>query len=489
MGGDIIAGTNLVDALKVFEEDPETEGICLIGEVGGRAEEDAADWIKDYLKRTKNPKPITALVGGKCAVPGKIMGHAGAWAARGERNSHEKYSVLQEAGATMVDHPENFGGVIKTLLEQSGRDVRKIQANAASQQKREYHTLRRSQASLRAASRPFRSAGSTPVSRQQIRSLFIDEGLRSVPLYPYLRSIDGLSVSMDEAPKDGHYLGVIVDRTERSPCIVAAPTADVSAIDQRVKRFPYDWREGPSESVISQAIEHLQLGSAPITAKRQAQSLIANLARMYKEKEATILSGCISVGGSGNLKLHQPSITLMFDDSAYKSGKRQEDVHRLRQKDQEDLAEIEAEKDGIVYVRLNDPNASIGTLVNGAGLAMNTVDALLMHGGKATNFLDTGGKATSETVKKSFELILQDSRVKVIFVNIFGGLTDGGMIANGILLAFKEVDMRDVPVVVRIRGTNEEIGQKTIAKSGLGLESFDKFEDAAKRVIEIANGK
>lgn len=485
MGGDIIAGTNLVDALKVFEADPETEAICLIGEVGGRAEEDAADWIKDYHKRAKNPKPITALVGGKCAVPGRIMGHAGAWAARGEHNSHEKYSVLQEAGATMVDHPENFGGVIKTLLQQSGRDVSKIQANVANQQKRGYHTLRRSQASLRASVRTRRS----PPSREQTRSLFIDEGLRPVPLYPYIRNIDGISLSLDEAPKDGHYLGIIVDRTERSPCIVTAPTADPAAIDQRVKRFPYDYREGPSESLINEAINHLQLGSAPITAKRQAQSLIANLAKMYKEKEAAILSGCVSVGGSGNLKLHQPSITLMFDDSAYKSGKRQEDVHRLRQKDQEDPAEVEAEKDGIVYVRLEDPDANIGTLVNGAGLAMNTVDALKLHGGKATNFLDTGGKATSETVKKSFELILQDPRVKVIFVNIFGGLTDGGMIANGILLAFKEVDMKNVPVVVRIRGTNEEVGQKTIAESGLGLDAFDKFEDAAKRVIEIANKK
>lgn len=485
MGGDIIAGTNLVDALKVFEQDPETEGICLIGEVGGRAEEDAADWIKDYLKRTKNPKPITALVGGKCAVPGKIMGHAGAWAARGENNSHEKYSVLQEAGAVMVDHPEKFGGVIKTLLQQSGRDVSKIQANSANQQKRGYHTFRRSPASLRASRRP----AYTPVSQQQSRSLFIDEALRPVPLEPYISSIDGLSLSKDQAPKDGHYLGIIVDRTERSPCIVAAPTAEVSSIEKRVKRFPYDWQQGPSESLINEAIDHLQLGSAPITAKRQARSLITNLSKMYKEKEGTILSGCVSVDDSGNLKLHQPSVTLMFDDSAYRSNKRQEDVHKLRQKDKEDPAEVEAEKDGIVFVHLNDPDANIGTLVNGAGLAMNTVDALLLHGGKATNFLDTGGKATSETVKKSFELILQDPRVKVIFVNIFGGLTDGGMIANGILLAFKEVDMKNVPVVVRIRGTNEEAGQKIIAESGLGLESFDQFEEAAKRVIEIANKK
>jgi len=93
---------------------------------------------------------------------------------------------------------------------------------------------------------------------------------------------------------------------------------------------------------------------------------------------------------------------------------------------------------------------------------MNTIDALADAGGKAANFLDTGGKATSDTVKKSFQIILRDERVKVVFVNIFGGLTLGDMIANGVLLAFKELDMR-LPVVVRIRGTNEKEGQQIVS--------------------------
>ncbi|KAF2211424.1 hypothetical protein CERZMDRAFT_68564 [Cercospora zeae-maydis SCOH1-5] len=483
MGGDIVAGTNLVDALRVFEKDDETEGIVLIGEVGGKAEEDAADWIKDYLQREKNPKPIAALVGGKCARPNTVMGHAGAWAARGERNSHEKYSVLKEAGAAMVDHPEKFGGIMKTLLTQSGRDVSKIQQNSQATQKRGYHTLRRSPASAR--------SGPVLRPRQHIlqrRGLHIAPELTPVPLFPYLSMIQGVTLALDEAPKDGYYVGIIVDRTERCPCIAVAPTADPSTIDARVKRFPYDWREGPSESLIASAVDYLQIGSQE-TARQQITQLITSLAKMYTDKEAIILSGCLSIGGSGNLQLHQPSLTLMFDDAAYRSSKRQEDIHRLRQIDQEVPEEVEAEQDGIVYVKFSDPDAKIGTLVNGAGLAMNTVDALRMHGGVATNFLDTGGKATSKTVKKSFELILQDPRVKVIFVNIFGGLTDGGMIANGILLAFKEVDMKNVPVVVRIRGTNEKVGQTTVADSGLGLDAFDNFEDAAKRVIEIANSR
>ncbi|KAK4560506.1 hypothetical protein LTR86_005703 [Recurvomyces mirabilis] len=477
MGGDIIAGTNMVDALKVFEHDPETEGIVIVGEVGGRAEEDAAEWIKDYLKRTSKPKPIVALVGGLHAPTGRIMGHAGAWAASGERLAKEKYNVLQEAGATMVDHPENFGGVMKALLSQSGRDVNKILSNAQSQQKRGYHTLRRRPSPV------LRRA----VPKQQQRGLLLGKDQAKGPLQPYLSQADGVALSSEAAPKDAHYLAITVDRSERSPCIATSPTADESQLGQRVRRFPYDWRQGPSDATIKQALEHMQLDAAPPAAMAQTSALIQALSKMYKAKEAVTLSGSVSIDKNGNLRLHEPSLVLQFDDAAYRSNKRQEDIHSLRRRENEVPEEVEAEKDGIVFIKLEDPEASIGTLVNGAGLAMNTVDALRLHGGKATNFLDTGGKATSETVKKSFELILRDPRVKVIFVNIFGGLTDGGMIAEGILLAFKEVDMKNIPVIVRIRGTNEEKGQKIIAESGLSLEAFDGFAEAAKRVVEIAN--
>ncbi|KXL42078.1 MAG: hypothetical protein FE78DRAFT_34747 [Acidomyces sp. 'richmondensis'] len=476
MGGDIIAGTNLVDALKVFEQDPETEGIIIVGEVGGRAEEDAADWIRSYRKRASQPKPIAALVGGLHAKPGKIMGHSGAWAARGERSSAEKYNILQDAGVTMVDHPENFGGVMKSLLAQSGCNVDRITRHAASQ-KRDYHTLRRRH-------KPYTSQP-TPWPQSK-RGLFLRPDQALGPLKPYVDQVGGLSLTQNEAPKDSFYVAVTVDRTERSPCIEASPTADPSQLQQRVKRFPYDWREGPTDTVIMQAIQHMQLDASPPAAMGQAKDLIKALSKMYTDKEAVTLSGTISIDSSGNLQIHQSSLVLQFDDAAYRSSKRHEDIHRLRQKELEQPEELEAEKDGIVFVKLDDPEANIGTLVNGAGLAMNTVDALRLHGGKATNFLDTGGKATSETVKKSFELILRDPRVKVILVNIFGGLTDGGMIADGILLAFKEVDMKNVPVVVRIRGTNEGKGQKIITESGLDLEAFDGFAEAAKRVVELA---
>lgn len=482
MGGDIVAGTNLVDSLKVFEQDPETEGIILIGELGGRAEVDAAEWIRDYRKREKNPKPIAAILGGIHAPPGRIMGHAGAWTARGEKTATEKLKILQDAGVTMVDHPENFGSVMKKLLSESGRDPKKIIQDAANQ-KRGYHTSsRRPLAEMQRRARQ---------DMQQKRGLVLKARQAPDVLKPYLSSIDGLSITQDEVPRTGFYMSVTIDRTSRQPALATAPTADPSQLRHRIQRFPYSYIEGPSHEDIKAAIANAQLDAAPPAALAQAAALLTSLAKMYTEKEAVTLGTAVSLSKDSNLLVHAPSLHLQFDDSAFKSAKRQQDISALRQPETEDPDEFEAEADGIVFVRLHpdDHNANIGTLVNGAGLAMNTVDALHLHKGLAANFLDTGGKATSATVKKSFELILRDPRVKVIFVNIFGGLTDGGMIAEGVLLAFREVDMRNIPVVVRIRGTNEEIGQKIIAESGLGLEAFDGFAEAADRVVEIANGK
>ncbi|GAB7348481.1 hypothetical protein MBLNU459_g6890t1 [Dothideomycetes sp. NU459] len=480
MGGDVVAGTNLVDALRVFETDPDTEGIVVVGEVGGRAEEEAAEWIKDYHRREKNPKPIAALVGGRRAPIGRIMGHAGAWAAPGESLAEAKYEALQKAGATMVDHPEKFGNVMKGLLSKAGKDVNKIQKSASVNQRREMHTMRRT--------RP--STTHLPDSRlgaqQQRRGLHV-RGQQAVDLLS--ESISDVEISeAAQGSKDSYYLSITVDRSNRQPCIVVSPTAEPSALQHRMKRFPYDYINGPDMATIKSAIGHLQMDAAPPAAHAQVAQLIQTLASMFKAKEAISLSANLGISSSGSLALSEP--LLHFDDAAFKSNKRQAEIHALRDPSREESVEVEAEKSGIVFVKLNagDAGATIGTLVNGAGLAMNTVDALSLppHGGACANFLDTGGKATSETVKTSFELILRDHRVKVIFVNIFGGLTDCGMIADGIIMAFEKVDMRGLPVVVRLRGTNEEMGQKKIAESGLQLEAFDGFQEAATRVLELA---
>ncbi|QDS72844.1 hypothetical protein FKW77_007051 [Venturia effusa] len=482
MGGDVIAGTNFVDALKVFENDADTECIVLIGEVGGTSEEEAADWIRDYKRRAQNPKPIAALVGGLCAKPGRVMGHAGAWAAPGEGNSLSKWEALEKVGVTMVDHPAKFGSTIKQILSSSGRDVKGIMnsANSAAHQKRGFHTYR---------TRP-------RVNDSLASSLAVSAPKRSLHLQPdhSANLLKDYSVEISPIPQDGvdsRLLVITIDRTARSPCIIASPTIKEGQTYQRALHIPFTYGSGPTEKQISRVLEHLQLDAAPPAGKAAAVHLVQQLSRLFHDKEAVSLEVQLSIPASSDtLQVHSPKFT--FDDAAFKSTKRHQELHAQRDVSQEDAVEVSAEADGIVHIKLdaptpNDAPRNIGTLVNGAGLAMNTVDALATRGGYAANFLDTGGKATSETVKKSFELIMQDDRVKVIFVNIFGGLTLGDMIARGIILAFKELSI-SVPVVVRIRGTREEEGQKLIAESGLDLYAFDDFEEAAAKVVELANG-
>jgi succinyl-CoA synthetase alpha subunit len=472
MGGDVIAGTDFVDALKVFESDDDTKAIVLVGEVGGTAEEEAAEWIKDYKKRVKNPKPISALVGGICAKPGRVMGHAGAWAAPGEGSTLTKWKALENAGVTMVDHPEKFGPVMKDLMSKSGYNF--TSSGLGAGQKRGYHTVR---------TRPQRNASIQHA--QQKRSLH----LRTDQASDLLKNYDIVTSQAPTDEADSRLIVLTVDRSTRAPCITVSPTTNPEAVYHRQIHIPYDYSEGPQSEHLKKALEHLQLSSSPASVQAAVSNLITKLATLYKDKEAVSLEVRLSITNtSQTLQIYEPN--FLFDDAAFKSTQRHQDLHAFRDTSLEDPTELAAEPDGIVYVKLDAPtpdNAprNIGTLVNGAGLAMNTVDALATHGGHATNFLDTGGKATSETVKKSFELILQDERVKVIFVNIFGGLTLGDMIARGVILAFKELDMK-VPVVVRIRGTNEKEGQQLIAESGLKLFAYDDFADAAKKVVELS---
>ncbi|KAJ5227953.1 hypothetical protein N7489_008661 [Penicillium chrysogenum] len=464
MGGDVLAGTNFVDALNLFENDPDTRGIILVGEVGGTAEMDAAEWIKDYRRRTVDPKPIMALVGGLEAPPGRIMGHAGAWAAPGEPDARTKYQALERAGAVMVNHPEKFGEGMKTLFANQYSRPGTKQMSGTSSQKRGFHTMRR----VAPASRP--TAG-------QKRSLYIKQfqafdilKQKSIPVNESASSSDS-SVSVS----------ITVDRTALSPCIIASSTSESNPAQSLKFPFPYTQTEFGS-SIIAAVASHL---GHPASAHEQLTGLVQALWEIYKEKEAFTLETQLAISADGTLEVH--GARFGFDDAAYRSSGRQEDIHKLRDTAEEVAEEVEAEKDGIVYVKL-EGEGSIGTLVNGAGLAMNTVDALTIHGGHCANFLDTGGKATSETVKASFRVICSDTRVKAVFVNIFGGLTRCDMIAEGIILAFRDLNMK-VPVVVRLRGTNEELGQKMIAESGLPLHAFDGFEEAAKKVIALAQGQ
>ncbi|PHS76521.1 MAG: ADP-forming succinate--CoA ligase subunit beta [Rhodospirillaceae bacterium] len=168
---------------------------------------------------------------------------------------------------------------------------------------------------------------------------------------------------------------------------------------------------------------------------------------------------------------------MNFDDNALF---RQKNVSELRDEDEEDPAELEAAKHDLNYIKLD---GSIGCMVNGAGLAMATMDIIKLFGGSPANFLDVGGGATKERVTEAFKLILSDPNVEGILVNIFGGIMRCDVIAEGVVAAAREVSL-NVPLVVRLEGTNVELGKKILAESGLPIVSADDLGDAAHKIVQ-----
>jgi succinyl-CoA synthetase alpha subunit len=211
MGGDVLPGTTFIDAFKVFEHDEKTEGIIMVGEVGGRAEEDAAEWIREYQKRTANPKPFMALIGGIHAPRGRVMGHAGAWAGPGEATAADKVKILEAAGVTVVDHPEKFGEGMKRLLAER-KTGRKQASRPGAKQRRDYHTMRQ---------RP-RVQHTLPI-RQQHRTLYIKEKQALDMLKE-----KGILVDETASNEKDHLLAISIDRSAKSPCIIASPSTNPS---------------------------------------------------------------------------------------------------------------------------------------------------------------------------------------------------------------------------------------------------------------------
>ena len=160
------------------------------------------------------------------------------------------------------------------------------------------------------------------------------------------------------------------------------------------------------------------------------------------------------------------------------------DVVEMRDLDEEDPAEVEADKFNLNYIKLD---GEVGCMVNGAGLAMATMDIIKQVGGSPANFLDVGGGANVETVKNGYKIILADDNVKAVLINIFGGIVRCDRIANGIIEAVKELDLT-VPVVVRLAGTNADVAKELLSNSDVSIISADNFEDAANKVVAAAKG-
>jgi succinyl-CoA synthetase beta subunit len=173
---------------------------------------------------------------------------------------------------------------------------------------------------------------------------------------------------------------------------------------------------------------------------------------------------------------------MNFDSNALY---RHEDIVKYRDLSEEEASEIEASKYDLAFIKLD---GNIGCLVNGAGLAMSTMDIIKIHGGSPANFLDVGGGANKEKVTHAFKIILQDPNVKGIFVNIFGGIMKCDIIAEGVIAASKELGLK-VPLVVRLEGTNVDLGKKMLAESGLNIIPADDLTDGAKKIVQAVKGK
>ena len=213
---------------------------------------------------------------------------------------------------------------------------------------------------------------------------------------------------------------------------------------------------------------------------KQCVKLIGNLYRCFVEKDASLLEiNPLVVTGAGDLLCLDAKMN--FDSNALY---RHKDLVELRDMDEEDPAEVRASEFDLNYIRLD---GEIGCMVNGAGLAMATMDIIKLRGGSPANFLDVGGGATKERVTEAFKIILSDENVKGILVNIFGGIMRCDIIADGIVAAAKEVNL-DVPLVVRLEGTNVEQGKEILANSGLPIIPGDDLGDAATKVVAAVKG-
>ncbi|HLS20428.1 MAG TPA: ADP-forming succinate--CoA ligase subunit beta [Bacillota bacterium] len=275
-----------------------------------------------------------------------------------------------------------------------------------------------------------------------------------------------------------YYLGFVLD-SSTSKVVMMGSEEGGTEIEEVAAETP--------EKIFKEVIDPV-VGLAGYQARRMAFNLnvpvemvnnvvkfMMGLYQAFVEKDCSIaeINPLVTTGDGEVLAL---DAKLNFDDNALY---RQKDILELRDLDEEDEKEIEASEHGLSYIALD---GDIGCMVNGAGLAMATMDIIKHYGGEPANFLDVGGGATAEKVTEAFKIILADPNVKGIFVNIFGGIMRCDVIAEGVVEATKQVDL-DIPLVVRLEGTNVEEGKKILNESGLNIISADSMGDGAEKIV------
>ncbi len=280
------------------------------------------------------------------------------------------------------------------------------------------------------------------------------------------------------------YLGAVADRTTRRIVFMASTEGGVE-IEKVAEETPEKILKAEIDPLVGaqpyQARElAFKLGLNP-TQIKQFTKIFLGLAKMFADKDFALLEiNPLVITDEGNLHCLDGKINI--DANAVY---RHPDLQAMHDPSQEDEREAHAAKFELNYVALD---GNIGCMVNGAGLAMGTMDIVNLSGGKPANFLDVGGGATKERVAEAFKIILSDDNVKAVLVNIFGGIVRCDMIAEGIIGAVEQVGV-NVPVVVRLEGNNAELGAKKLAESGLNIIAATSLTDAAQQVVKAAEGK
>ena len=221
-----------------------------------------------------------------------------------------------------------------------------------------------------------------------------------------------------------------------------------------------------------------KLGFSGEQQENEAADTFVKLYKLFRERDATQVE-INPLAESEDGAVLCMDAKLGFDEHA---DFRQKEVFEMRDLTQEDPSEVRASKYGLNFIKLD---GNIGCLVNGAGLAMATLDLLSLNGGKPANFLDVGGGANAEAVKKAFEIVLEGEGVRAILVNIFGGIMRCDVIAEGIIKATKEMELK-IPLVVRLQGTKEQEAKELIRQSGLKIQAYNDLDEAARKAVEAA---
>lgn len=276
-----------------------------------------------------------------------------------------------------------------------------------------------------------------------------------------------------------YYCSVVLDRETSQITFMVSTEGGMDIEDvaektpEKIHRIAVDIEEGVSEADATKLAEVLELNDA---AKASAIPFFQNMFKAYVELDAETIEINPMIVTDKN-EVMALDAKMNFDENALF---RQKEIADMRDESEEDENEREAKNWDLSYVSMD---GNIGCMVNGAGLAMATMDIIKLYGGEPANFLDVGGGATAERVTAAFKIILSDENVQGILVNIFGGIMKCDVIAEGVIAAAKEVDL-SVPLVVRLEGTNVEKGKELMANSGLPIISADDLEDAAKKVVE-----